>query len=275
MKTWTLVAIATGAMVGVASAQPKAPAPAPAPAKVPAAEKAPAPAPAKASAPAPAKAPAPAPAKAPAPTPAKAPAQAPAKAPAPAPAKAPAQAPARAPAPAPAKAPAPAPVPAKQPPPKAPAPPPPPPELDTMAKASVGFWRCKGDEWDSMTGTKGPVTATNVVKLDLDKWWLAETLEVRGRMTFKMLTYSTYDALSRKWRRLAIMNGGTHMVGTADAMKDGKMTWNLDLIGPMGAGLFRDHMDVSDPRAGMKVWGEASMDKGRSWTKVYEMTCRK
>jgi hypothetical protein len=32
---------------------------------------------------------------------------------------------------------------------------------------------------------------------------------------------------------------------------------------------------MSDPKAGAKFWGEFSMDKGKTWTKVYEMTCKK
>jgi hypothetical protein len=31
---------------------------------------------------------------------------------------------------------------------------------------------------------------------------------------------------------------------------------------------------MTDPKAGMKMWGEMSMD-GKTWTKVYEMTCKK
>jgi hypothetical protein len=94
-------------------------------------------------------------------------------------------------------------------------------------------------------------------------------------MKFKMISYTAYDPMAKKWRRLAMTNGGGQMIGTSEGMKDGKMTWNMDLMGPMGAGLFRDHVDNSDPKAGMKVWGEASMDKGKTWLKAYEMTCRR
>jgi hypothetical protein len=43
----------------------------------------------------------------------------------------------------------------------------------------------------------------------------------------------------------------------------------------MGEVMFRDHEDMSDPKAGVKQWGEFSMDKGKTWTKVYELTCKK
>jgi hypothetical protein len=162
----------------------------------------------------------------------------------------------------------------KAPEPKPPAMPAVPAELDMMAKAVVGTWKCTGDDWDR-NGAKAAMTATTTSKLDLDKWWIVESMEAKGRMTFKMVAYTTYDATAKKWRRLAVMNGGGHMIGTSDGMKDGKMTWNMDMMSPMGNGLFRDYVDTTDAKAGTKVWGEMSMDKGKTWNKVYEMTCKK
>jgi hypothetical protein len=43
----------------------------------------------------------------------------------------------------------------------------------------------------------------------------------------------------------------------------------------MGEAMFRDHEDLTDPKVGAKMWGEMSTDKGKSWVKVYEMTCKK
>jgi hypothetical protein len=152
--------------------------------------------------------------------------------------------------------------------------PPAPPEIADMAKTAAGVWRCKGDEFDQK-GAKGAMTATNTIKLDLDKWWMVETMEAKGRMNFKMVAYTTYDPTSKKWRRLAVMNDGGQMIGTSDGVKEGKMTWNLDVVGPMGSGMMRDTMDMSDPKAGVKGRGEISMDKGKTWLPVYEMTCKK
>ena len=151
----------------------------------------------------------------------------------------------------------------------------PPAELDAMAKTTVGTWKCTGESMNP-DGTKAKVTATNKAKVDLDKFWLVENLEVKGAMPFKMQAFSTFDASAKKWRRVAVDSWGGYMHGTSDGMKDGKtMTWNLDTVGAMGTGQFRDHMDVTDLKAGMKVWGEMSMDKGKTWNKVYEMTCKK
>jgi hypothetical protein len=147
-------------------------------------------------------------------------------------------------------------------------------EIDAMAKVVVGTWNCKGDAFD-MTGAKSAVTATNKVKLDLDKFWIADALEVKGGMPYKMTAYTTFDGAAKKWRRVALNNLGGYMVGTSDGMKDNKMDWTLDTVGPMGTGQFRDHVDATDTKAGVKFSGEMSMDKGKTWTKVYEMTCKK
>jgi hypothetical protein len=63
------------------------------------------------------------------------------------------------------------------------------------------------------------------------------------------------------------------MVGTAD-MKDGKLEATWDTMGGMGAGMFKDHGDMTDKKVGTHMWGEMSMDKGKTWTKVYDMTCK-
>jgi hypothetical protein len=153
--------------------------------------------------------------------------------------------------------------------PKAPA------EVEAMAKVVVGTWKCKGDSFD-MAGTKSAVTATNKAKLDLDKFWITENLEVKGGMPFKMETFTTFDAKASKWRRIAVNTWGGYMVGTSDGMKDNKMDWNLDTVGPMGTGQFRDHVEpAADAKAGVKFWGEMSNDKGKTWVKVYEMVCKK
>jgi hypothetical protein len=147
-------------------------------------------------------------------------------------------------------------------------------EIAAMAKQLGGTWRCKGEEWDDK-GAKTPMTSTGTAKLDLGGWWITDVMEAKGRMSFKMIMHTTYDPTSKKWRRLGIASDGMQMIGTSDGMKDNKMTWNLDMMGPMGAGQFREHMDMTDTKAGMKAWGEMSMDKGKTWMKVYEMTCKK
>jgi hypothetical protein len=115
-------------------------------------------------------------------------------------------------------------------------------------------------------------------KAALDGWWIQESMtgtmgEGKAKGTMKMENYMTWDSKLGKWRAVAVMNDGTQMVGTAD-FKDGKLEATWDTKGNMGDGMFRDHGDATDKKAGMHIWGEMSMDKGKTWTKVYDMTCK-
>lgn len=147
-------------------------------------------------------------------------------------------------------------------------------ELTDLAKQVVGTWRCKGDSFE-MDGAKAAMTATVTTKADLNKWWLVDTLDAKGKVPFKFIAYTTYDGTAKKWRRVMVDNMGGSMVGTADGVKDGKVTFNMDAWSPMGASQFRDYTDMSDAKAGVKMWGEMSIDKGKTWAKVYEMSCKK
>ncbi len=157
-----------------------------------------------------------------------------------------------------------------------PEPPKPPAEVEAMAKNVVGVWKCTGTE-TGMDGVANKMTAKVTGKLDLDKWWINDVIEGKSdkRGAFKMVAYSTFDASSKKWRRLSIDNMGHQYVGTSDGIKDGKLVWNLDFMGAMGSGQFKDTVDPSDPKAGVKFNGVMSVDKGKTWKPVYEMTCKK
>lgn len=153
--------------------------------------------------------------------------------------------------------------------PKAPA------EVEAMAKTAVGTYKCKGDGF-GMDGKKEAITGTVKVKLDMNKFWLVENIEVKGSMAMNMIAYTTYDAGAKKWRRVMIEDNGGYLVGTSDGVKDNKLDWTMDASGPMGSGQFRDHMDMTDAaKTGTKMWGEMSMDKGKTWNKAYEWTCKK
>ena len=150
----------------------------------------------------------------------------------------------------------------------------PPAEIDAMAKNIVGTWKCAGTE-TAMDGSTSKLTGTIKAKVDMDKWWINDSFEGKGRLPFKMNAYSTFDASSKKWRRVSIDNMGRQYVGTSDGLKDGKLVWNMDFFGTMGSGQFKDTVDPSDPKVGVKFAGQMSMDKGKTWKPVYEMTCKK
>lgn len=159
---------------------------------------------------------------------------------------------------------------------KPPEAPKPPAEIDAMAKNVVGNWKCTGTE-TAMDGTTGKITGKVTGKLDLDKWWINDVTEGKSdkRGAYKMVAYSTFDATSKKWRRISVDNLGVQYVGTSDGIKDGKLVWNMDFISANVSGQFKDTIDPSDPKAGVKFSGQMSIDKGKTWKPVYEMTCKK
>jgi hypothetical protein len=151
----------------------------------------------------------------------------------------------------------------------------PPPELAELAKSASGTWKCKGQGMDH-TMKLVDMTGTMKSKLELDNYWLHSSFESSmGKEPFHFESYTSYDAQTKKWKRVMVESGGGWSAGESAGIKDGKLDWDLAMHTMMGDGMFRDHEDVSDPKAGAKMMGEFSMDKGKTWMKVYEMTCKK
>jgi hypothetical protein len=160
----------------------------------------------------------------------------------------------------------------------------PPQELADLAKAAAGNWKCKGQGMDH-TSKMIEMTGTSTVKLDVDNWWLHSSFSSKmGKEPFHFESFTTFDAASKKWKRVMVESGGGWSSGESDGMKDNKMDWNLTshvpgamaaMMGGMTEMMFRDHEDMSDAKAGLKQWGEFSPDKGKTWVKVYDITCKK
>lgn len=160
-------------------------------------------------------------------------------------------------------------------------PPRPPTEIRTTLKEMGTRQTCTGISWggpDGKTEMKTKAAGTNA--LALDGWWIkgSTTLtmgEGKAKSTLKIDSYMTWDPSLGKWRSVGMASDGSLMVGTAE-MKNGKLESVSDMYGGMmGTGKWREHGDMTDPKAGMKMTGEMSMDAGKTWTKVYEMTCKK
>ncbi len=148
-------------------------------------------------------------------------------------------------------------------------------EVADMAKAMAGTWNCTGKGM-MPDGSSLDMTGKLSTKSDLDGFWYHETLDGKmGKMGFKFESYATFDAGSKKWRKVAVDNMGGQSVGTSDGMTAGKLDWAVDSMGPMGAMMDKEHIDASDAKAGTKVWGETSMDKGKTWKKTFEVVCKK
>jgi hypothetical protein len=151
----------------------------------------------------------------------------------------------------------------------------PPAELAEMAKGAAGTWHCKGQGMDH-TMKMADMTGTFTMKLDVDNWWMHGSFSSKmGKEPFHFESFTTFDPAAKKWKRVMIESGGGWSSGESAGLKDGKIDWDLATHSAMGEAMFRDHEDLTDAKAGAKMWGEFSMDKGKTWTKVYEMACKK
>jgi hypothetical protein len=151
----------------------------------------------------------------------------------------------------------------------------PPAELADVAKAVTGTWKCKGQGMDH-TMKLIDMTGTLTNKLDVDNWWLHASFASRiGKEGYHFESFTTFDPAAKKWNRVLVESGGAWSTGQSEGMKDSKVDWELSMHTAMGEAMFRDHEDVSDPKVGAKMWGEFSIDKGTTWTKVYDIVCKK
>ena len=155
----------------------------------------------------------------------------------------------------------------------------PPAQLATLAKAIAGTWHCKGQGMDMAAGKMADMTATMKMTSELNGWWMHGHFESKmGSMPFVFESYTTFDPASKKWKRVMVETGGGWATGESAGMQAGKVDWELKTHSPMpgmSEGMFRDHEDMSDPKVGAKMSGEFTPDGGKTWQKVYEMTCKK
>ncbi len=152
-------------------------------------------------------------------------------------------------------------------------------EVTDRAKAMTGTWKCTGTA-TGMDGKDMKFVGSMKSKSDLDGYWVHDSFdgtmgEGKAAMKFKFEGFSTFDTSTKKWRSTMMDNMGGQMIGSADPMKDGKMDTLADMTSAMGKGQFKDHVDVSDMKKGAHMWGEQSTDMGKTWNKVYDMTCKK
>jgi hypothetical protein len=155
--------------------------------------------------------------------------------------------------------------------PPVPAMPPAPAEIAAMAKAA-GNWRCTGISMNPAGEMKLVATIKN--KLDMDKWWVRTSFAETGGGKFKFESFTTYDAASKKWHRVMVDNMGGQETGTSDGAKDGKAQWDTSSRSVMGSAIARHYEDMTNPKE-LKMWGEYSTDKGKSWMKAYDATCKR
>ena len=154
----------------------------------------------------------------------------------------------------------------------------PPAEIAASLKEMGAHKTCTGSGLGPDMKTEMKFKASMNNKSDLGGWWIHMSMngtmgEGKNSAKFLMESYSTYDTKMGKWRVSGVMNDGGNMAGTAD-IKDGKYESQADVWSNMGKAMMKEHGDMTDKKAGMHMSGEMSMDGGKTWMKLYDMTCK-
>jgi hypothetical protein len=90
--------------------------------------------------------------------------------------------------------------------------------------------------------------------------------------------YRTYDAAKKTWidTIIATAPGGPITMTTTDTgMGQGPITWagSMDMMGQKITE--KSHEEPDAKSKSVHVWGEFSMDGGKTFMKDYDMTCKK
>jgi hypothetical protein len=169
---------------------------------------------------------------------------------------------------------APPPPPETPPPAAQPAMPTPSAEVAAAVKANTGTWKCTGKVM-MPDGTSMDMKATMKAKFALDRFWAQMSFAETKKNGYKFESYRTFDG--KKWHDITVDNMGGSSVSSSDGPKDGKTTWTGTSRDPMmGEHQVKHHEEaVGTTGKEMKVWGEYSMDKGKTWKTGYEAVCKK
>src|SRR5665647_2021683 len=110
---------------------------------------------------------------------------------------------------------------------KPPEAPKPPTELNDLAKAMAGTWKCTGTA--DIAGAMQEVKATITHKPDLDNFWMQSTFKgAVGKLPpFKFTMFTTYDAASKKFWRTRVNGRGGH-ASESGTMTGAKISWEGD-----------------------------------------------
>lgn len=149
----------------------------------------------------------------------------------------------------------------------------PPAEVATMVKAMTGTWKCTGKVF--MPGGEMPIKSTMKTRFALDKFWSQSSYAETKKKGYKFEAYRTFDG--KKWHDITIDNMGGHSITSSDGPKDGKTVWTGTAADPMMGEHMVKHTEEPVGTTGkeMHVFGEYSMDKGKTWTKGYDASCKK
>ena len=144
----------------------------------------------------------------------------------------------------------------------------PPKELAELSRAiGDGTWTCTG----SALGKQ--MTASRTSRLEMSGVWMHDSVDAKlGSEPFRYEVYTAWDPNGKHFHRVMIESDGNLAEGEGHATAGNAVEFQLDTHGPRGDGLFRERIDWSG-KAGVVAIGEVSPDKGKSWVKLYELTC--
>jgi hypothetical protein len=163
----------------------------------------------------------------------------------------------------------------------------PPKEVEELAKAMVGTWKCTGQT--SMDGkTMVDTKATSTIKLntDLDKWWIqTDFAATMGKETYKFTGFTTFSQVDNKWVRYIIDNMGSFEMDTSAGLntktgaKESTLSWEGEskmtvAMAPGAPTTIKSRHTEVISAAGVHMTGEFTMD-GKTWIKGYDATCKK
>jgi len=151
--------------------------------------------------------------------------------------------------------------------------------LIAAGKAMVGNWKCKGSTF-APDGTAVTTTATMKYKLELDKFWIRGDLAIaksKGeKRAMKSTSFRSYSPAEKKWRELSLSNLGGYSIATSDGPDaSGKATWDVSTQ-MMGATYpSKTYEEPGTTKKSRHIWGEVSVDGGKTYVKEFDVTCSK
>ena len=168
------------------------------------------------------------------------------------------------------------------PPPKTPPPMPemkPAPEVAEAAKAMSGSYKCKGNVMNP-DGSSKPSLGSLKISADMDGYYLlvdlAQQKTKENPTPFKAHMFRTYDPSSKTWSMVMIATApGAPIVATTTDAMSGPVTWTS--TGAMMGQKFteKSHEEFDAKSKSLHMWGEYSMDGGKTFLKDYDTTCKK
>src|SRR5262249_7330005 len=138
-------------------------------------------------------------------------------------------------------------------------------EIEDLAKAMGGTWKCTGKVHEP-DGTSADVTGNVSGKQDIDKMWIHETFtQTKVKTPYKFEAYIGYDGAAKKWSRVSFDNMGMWEQTSSDGGDAaGAWTWTGSASGMgMSPKVKTVHTKVSDKE--FKLEGTMSMDGGKTW----------